>query len=1050
MNLTSFYNNERVNTVLRDVESARLASDLDAPTDTNLDQATNILRLAAYSAVADLLENVNLANYLRRPQEFSELSSSAIVAFRDWNGYLEAALDGNNPGIDHTDLLIFAFLGFFAKKPTQVRDLLRRQQSRALLDSIRMRALDLSWIDRVQANITHSILLTLIQESHDDLILANRIISELVDDQREFEANWLETQSNKARESLQLLGLYHLAQATTRTAEFIKTGSVAVDGKLVADFAPELRRLLVKAEEFLTGSADLDRMLWVTASGITLSLIRESSIWIRASGISDRIDQLLKELTNVGRERPLFSLLPSQQEALESFLLDRSKIAIVLQMPTSAGKTLLAEFSIAQTFDAYRTRTKVVYIVPTRALATQVRRTLTEDLGPLGINVSAAGSAFEEDPYELSLLEDADGVVVATPEKIDLMLRAHPKWFEDLRLIVVDEAHLIHDRKRGVQLELLIANLRREQADARLLLLTPFVENANEIASWLDRSRGHSISVHWKPAKILLGLADISGAGRNRKLQIDWMDPHSKESPNSLVIPTQVKSSAVSSGTGKIIFLANIFKKLGTVLAMYSASPKDAEAAAFKFAEEQEILPQDRMTPQLRVAIALARHQYGEDSRLAFCLERGVAFHHSSLSPVLRYIIEDQIRSSRIGFVAATSTLAQGMNFPVSTVLIHSVHKPYGGGNFTSSEFWNIAGRAGRVGLVEKGLVVFANKEHDEQLSNYSEHLSSPIKSALLTIINQIDPNAPLKEQYRLFEEVRPFIQYLAHAAASTSPSTALRNLEELLEQSLMVLQATPAESRRLRSLATAYLEHISDNSSLLKTADVTGLGSFSFEELYAKIMGDPVLTAGPKRVAEARETGLVHLIDALKWLPELDLAIGKGLGEMDVEAVAKVVQGWIDGRQIHELSDEFPGEDDASKVRKTGKYLNSTVSQTLSWGAHAYLRGWAMSHTKNSDISDLNPAEAMLPAYIQYGVNTPEATVACLLGVAREFAVGFGAEYRRQHGELEPRQASLFKSFVYEADDEVWARVVLRSKIANVDPSDARIVFRQMQGVHN
>jgi len=95
-------------------------------------------------------------------------------------------------------------------------------------------------------------------------------------------------------------------------------------------------------------------------------------------------------------------------------------------MPTSTGKTLLAEFAIAQAFEAYKGQARVVYLTPTRALATQIRRTLSEDLRPLGIDVSTAGSAFEEDPYELNLLQMSDGVVVATPEKMDLMLRAHP------------------------------------------------------------------------------------------------------------------------------------------------------------------------------------------------------------------------------------------------------------------------------------------------------------------------------------------------------------------------------------------------------------------------------------------------------------------------------------------------------------------------------------------------------------------------------------------------------------------------------------------------
>lgn len=1035
-----------VSNALKNIDSAQLAHDLDLPDDTNLRIAVPALRIAAAACFADLFQGEGLDHWLRYMDETNvDFQKSALDVFGKWRGYIDGLKESEqNPTSD--DLAYFAAAGLLARRSNEVRDLLRRNYARNWLDMAIAAAEKLSWTDRVRSAINSAILFTIRQENHQDIRSTGSVLNDLAATQRTLEAEWLNTQSDQRRDALCLLGFYHVAQSVLRTSEFLLAGSVITDGKTVTDFSAELRRLLVRAEEFLSASAEPEAILWLNAIGFSLIRLRESSIWVQARGISERIDQLIDELARVGRESPVFSLLPSQQDALRCALLDRARAAIILQMPTSAGKTLLAEFSIAQTFDAYRGRTRIVFVVPTRALATQTRRTLAEDLGPLGIKVSAAGSAFEEDPYELNLLQTTDGVVVATPEKLDLMLRAHPEWFSDLRLVVVDEAHLLRDSERGVRLELLLANIRREYPQARLLLLTPFMDNAKEIVFWLSQNRGLSITVQWRPSRILLGIATLSGRKPSRHFTVEWTDPYQRErAPNNLIIPIVDPSIELSSNSDRIVFLSNKFRKLGTILAMFSASPLEAEKAAVKVAAESTLAEE---TPQLRMAIVLARSEYGENSKLAYCLERGVAFHHSALSSILRYLVEDQVKSRKISFIAATATLAQGMNFPVAAVLVHSVHKPYGGGDFSSGEFWNMAGRAGRVGMVDKGLVIFANKEHRKHVERYSNELNQSLKSALLAIISQLSLEKPIKDQYRDFPELRPFIQYLAHAVATSPAAAAAINLEELLQQSLVNQQITnAADSVKLRALARSYLQQLTSTSKgFLKTADTTGLGSFSFDQLYAAMRGDSILSSGPGAILSNRENGIHRLIDVLRWLPELSLAIGRGPGKMDVESVAQVVQSWMDGQPVYKLADVFPGTDQDDRVRSAAKYVYGTVSQTVSWGAHAYMKGWLMGKAEGS----ASASDAMLPSYIQYGVHTPEAAVAALLGIPRQFAEPFAEIYRKKHGSLQPEHAGRFKDFVEAADSATWKSVVSNSSVPEISSDDARLVVRQMQGFAN
>jgi hypothetical protein len=171
------------------------------------------------------------------------------------------------------------------------------------------------------------------------------------------------------------------------------------------------------------------------------------------------------------------------------------------------------------------------------------------------------------------------------------------------------------------------------------------------------------------------------------------------------------------------------------------------------------------------------------------------------------------------------------------------------------------------------------------------------------------------------------------------------------------------------------------------------------------------------------------------------------GHGEMNVQAVARVVQRWLNGEPVYKLANEFPGNTSADKIRHAGKYLYGTVSQTISWGAHAYLKGWMIANP--SKVREEDAEGVMLPAYIQYGVNTPEATVVSLLGLPREFAEPFAEEYRERHGKLVPQNVHSLKDFIFDADEDRWARVVSRrSSTTSVNPSDLRMVWRQMQGL--
>lgn len=104
----------------------------------------------------------------------------------------------------------------------------------------------------------------------------------------------------------------------------------------------------------------------------------------------------------------------------------------------------------------------------------------------------------------------------------------------------------------------------------------------------------------------------------------------------------------------------------------------------------------------------------GASLKLWKALQGGVAFHISDLDPAERNVVEEQFRTklSPIKVIAATTTLAMGVNTPAEAVIIAGITHP-GDKPYSVEEYKNIAGLAGRLGF-STVISAFSNnvKEH--------------------------------------------------------------------------------------------------------------------------------------------------------------------------------------------------------------------------------------------------------------------------------------------------------------------------------------------------
>ncbi|MHA1186147.1 MAG: DEAD/DEAH box helicase [Candidatus Heimdallarchaeota archaeon] len=202
---------------------------------------------------------------------------------------------------------------------------------------------------------------------------------------------------------------------------------------------------------------------------------------------------LPQEARDLISKRGFDSLYPPQVEAIKRGLLDGE--SIVLAIPTASGKTLVAELAMLK---AILTRNgKAIYLVPLKALASEKAMDFGE-FEKLGIKVIQSTGDFDTEDYKLAKYD----IIICTNEKIDSLLRHDAQWIKDIEIIVTDEVHLIDDANRGPTLEVVLARLKKMLPYTQILALSATINNADEIADWLD---AELVQSDWRPVKLSEG-----------------------------------------------------------------------------------------------------------------------------------------------------------------------------------------------------------------------------------------------------------------------------------------------------------------------------------------------------------------------------------------------------------------------------------------------------------------------------------------------------------------------------------------------------------------
>lgn len=192
---------------------------------------------------------------------------------------------------------------------------------------------------------------------------------------------------------------------------------------------------------------------------------------------------------------------PAQREVLDRGLLV-SGFNCVLQMPTGAGKTWLAECAIADTLGRGR---RAIYLAPLRALASELLERWRSQFSPHEVGIFT-GEYGGRRPYPVAF--DRARLLIMTPERLDQVTRTfrrHWGWLPEVDLIVADELHMLGDAGRGPRLEGALLRAMRLNPFLRVVGLSATLGNRRELARWLDgidyETRTRPVPLAWRVAR---------------------------------------------------------------------------------------------------------------------------------------------------------------------------------------------------------------------------------------------------------------------------------------------------------------------------------------------------------------------------------------------------------------------------------------------------------------------------------------------------------------------------------------------------------------------
>ncbi|XP_011502445.1 PREDICTED: putative U5 small nuclear ribonucleoprotein 200 kDa helicase [Ceratosolen solmsi marchali] len=418
-----------------------------------------------------------------------------------------------------------------------------------------------------------------------------------------------------------------------------------------------------------------------------------------------------------------FKTLNRIQSRLQKCALEEDE-NLLLCAPTGAGKTNVALLCIMREIGKHVNPDgtinaddfKVIYVAPMRSLVQEMVGNFGKRLTSYNLTVSELTGDHQLTREQIA----ATQVIVCTPEKWDIITRkGGEKTFTSLvRLIIIDEIHLLHD-ERGPVLESLVArtlrNIETTQEEVRLVGLSATLPNYQDVATFL----------RIKPES---GLYYFDNSFRPVALEQQYIGVTEKKALKRFQVMNEVvyEKTMDHAGKNQILIFVHSRKETG----------KTARAIR-DMCLEKDSLGQFLREGSASMEVLRTEAEQVKNMELKDLLPYGFAIHHAGMTRVDRTLVEDLFADRHIQVLISTATLAWGVNLPAHTVIIKGtqIYNPEKGRwvELGALDVLQMLGRAGRPQYDTKGegILITNHSELQYYLSLLNQQL--PIESQLIS-----------------------------------------------------------------------------------------------------------------------------------------------------------------------------------------------------------------------------------------------------------------------------------------------------------------------------
>lgn len=425
-----------------------------------------------------------------------------------------------------------------------------------------------------------------------------------------------------------------------------------------------------------------------------------------------------------------FPLDPFQQHAMKAICSEEN---VLVTAKTGSGKTLVGEVQIAYSL---RKGKRVFYTTPIKSLSNQKFNDLKKQFGSVGIMTG-----------DIKFCPNANVVIMTTEILRNLLFKKDSTTksigltaeisCEDLDAVIFDECHYINDRDRGHVWEEIMILLPPE---VKMVMLSATLDHPEYFAEWLGELKQRPINLISTEYRIVPlthtvwydqqfhTLMDAKNIYNDRVYK-DWLawrlnkeKAHDKFQQKVKDARAGGQEGAISGKVRPATFLHQMNELIVTLeqrellpALFFVLSRKDCEKYAQRV--ESTLITSSEKAEVVHIwNYHLRNHKTSLEKlpqyhALRELVDKGIAYHHSGLVPMLKEIIEILFSKGFIKVLFATETFAVGINMPTKTAVFVGVKKYdelcQDMRILTTAEYLQMAGRAGRRGLDTMGTVIY-------------------------------------------------------------------------------------------------------------------------------------------------------------------------------------------------------------------------------------------------------------------------------------------------------------------------------------------------------